>query len=161
VAETKIAYSASTALTWTAAIASSTTAARECTAVDNTTTLYDDVRVMISIQFPNSAPANDKTVYIYAAGYDSTLGYGGSPALTGTDAAITLDAAFTTDPPAMRLAASCWMVQNKTRVFEIPSLASVFGGVLPPKWGLVLVNYSGQTLTAVSARYVGITYTVA
>lgn len=158
-AEIKVAYAASVALTWTAAIASSTTAARECTAVDNTTTLYDDVRVMISIVFPNSAPANDKTVYVYAAGYDSTLGYGGSPALTGTDAAITLDADFTTNPPAMRLAGAFWQVQNKTRTFEIPSMATVFGGVLPPKWGLVLVNYSGQTLTTVTARYVGITYT--
>jgi hypothetical protein len=153
----KIAYGSETSITWTAAIASSATAARECTAIDNTSTKADDYQIAVSIVYPNSAPANDKTVYVYAGAYQgATLGYQGG--LTGSDAAITLDD-ITTTPSPLRLAGAFWQVQNKTRVFTIPSIAAVFGGNVPPKFGLVLVNYSGQTLTTVTASYVAITYT--
>lgn len=159
-AEIKIAYAASAALTWSGAIASSSTVGRESNAIDNTSTLYDDIKLSILITFPNSAPANDKTVYILAGGYDSTNGYDGSGQLTGSDAAITLDGAIDSVPHAFKQLGAFWMVQNKTRVFTIGSVASAFGGVLPPKVGFVVINYSGQTLTTFTARYQGITYTV-
>ena len=155
----KVAYGAETSLTWTAAIASSATAGRECTAIDNTTTLADDYQIAISMTTPNLAMANDKTVYVYAGAYQgATLGWQGSPALTGTDAAYTFDD-ITTTPSALRLAGAFFQVQNKTRVFTIPSIATVFGGNVPPKFGLALINFSGQTLTTVTASYVPITYT--
>ncbi len=159
----KIAYGSETSITWTALHAStslcsaSATAARECTAIDNTSTLADDYQIAVSIVFPNSAPGSDKTVYIYAGAYQgASLGYQGG--LTGSDAAITLDD-VTTTPSPLRLAGSFFQVQNKTRVFTIPSIATVFGGNVPPKFGLVLVNYSGQTLTTVTASYVAMRVT--
>lgn len=160
-AEIKIAYAADTALTWTGAIASSSTVGRESNAIDNTSTLYDDLRVSISIVYPNSAPANDKTVYILAGGWNATNGYDGSPVLTGSDAALTLDGAIDSVPHGFRQLGAFFMVQNKTRVFSIPSVASAFGGVLPPKVGFLVINFSGQTITTFTARYQGITYTVA
>lgn len=159
-AEIKIAYSASAALTWSGAIGSSSTVGRESNAIDNTSTLYDDIKLSISIVYPNSAPANDKTVYILAGGYDSTNGYDGSPALTGSDAGLTLDGAIDSVPHAFKSLGAFFMVQNKTRVFTIPSVASAFGGVLPPKVGFLLINYSGQTITTFTCRWQGITYTV-
>lgn len=154
-------YGSETSLTWSGAIASSVTAARQSDAIDNTSTLADDLIVGVSIVFPNSAPANDKTVYLFAGGWmGSTLGWEGSPALSGTDGAITLDADFTANATALHLARSCFMVQNKTRVFLIPSVAAVFGGTLPPKVAFVAVNYSGQTLTTFTATYRTVTYTI-
>lgn len=161
-ATVKISYDTSAALTWSGAIASSTTVCRESNAINNTTSLYDDVRVFISIVYPNLAPANDKTVYILAGGYlDATIGWAGSPALTGLDAAWTADADLTANASGLKVAGAFWQVQNKTRVFEIPSLATVFGGSLPVQIGLVCWNFSGQTITTFSARYQGIYYTVA
>lgn len=153
-----IAYGTATAITWTLdSLASSTTAGRECTAIDNGTSVKaDDYRIKIKLVAINSATANDKTVYIYAAGYDGTDYTGG---VTGSDAAYTFDD-ITTTPSPMRLATPCFMVINKTRVFEIPSIATVFGGVVPTKFNLVAINYSGQTLsTGCSATYQAITYT--
>lgn len=154
-----IAYGTATAITWTLdSLASSATAGRECTAIDNGTTKADDYRIQIKIVYPNSATANDKTLYVYAAGYDGTNYVGG---LTGSDAAYTFDD-ITTTPSPMRLALAGFMVINKTRVFEIPSIATVFGGVVPVKFGLAAINYSGQTFSAgCSASYQAITYTAA
>lgn len=152
-----IAYGTATAITWTLdSLASSTTAGRECTAIDNTTTKADDYRIKIKIVYPNSAPAGEKTLYIYAAGWDGTDYTGG---LTGSDAAYTFDD-ITTTPSPMKLALAGYMVQNKTRVFEISSINTVFSGVVPSKFGLVAINNSGQTLsTSCSATYQAITYT--
>lgn len=161
VATVNIAYGSETAITWTAAIGASTTVARECTAIDNTSTKADDYAVNISIVYPNAAVGGDGNVYIYAgAWYGANIGWEGSPALTGSDASYTFDAAYTTSPPALRLARACFQVQAKTRVFAIPSIATVFGGVVPDKFGLVLANNSGQTLTTVTAYYQAITFTV-
>ncbi len=160
-ATVKIAYGSATAITWTLdSLASSATAGRECTAIDNTTTLADDYRVMIKIVYPNSATANDKSFYVYAGGYDATTGYAGSGALTGSDAAYTFDD-ITTTPSSLRLALAGFCVINKTRVYEIPSIATVFGGIVPSKFGLAIINYSGQSFsTGCSATYQAITYTV-
>jgi hypothetical protein len=161
VATVQIAYGADTALTWAGAIGSSTTAGRQSNTIDNSSTLADDYEVSVSIVFPNSAPANDKTVYLYAGGnYGATAGWEGRPALTGSDGAYTFND-ITTTPSGLHLAKSCFMVQNTTGVFAIPSLATVFGGSLPEKMALAVANYSGQTITTFTARYRAITYTVA
>lgn len=160
-ATVNVAYGTDTAMTWSGAIASSTTAGRECTAIDNTSTLADDYEITVSIVFPNSAPANDKTVYLYLGGwYGATAGYEGNPVLTGSDAAYTFND-ITTTPSGLRLARACYMVQNTTSVWSIPSVATVFGGTCPAKIGAAVANYSGQTITTFSARYRAITYTVA
>lgn len=156
-----ISYGSDTALTWGGAIASSTTAGRQSDAIDNTSTLADDYEVSVSIVFPNSAPANDKTVYLYAGGwYGATNGWEGRPALTGSDGAYTFND-ITTTPTGLYLAKACFMVQNTTGLFAIPSLATVFGGSLPAKIALAVANFSGQTITTFSATYRAITYTVA
>lgn len=159
-ATVQISYGTDTSLTWSGAIASSTTAGRQSNAVDNSSTLADDYELTVSIVFPNSAPANDKTVYLYLGGwYGSTAGWEGNPALTGSDAAYTFND-ITTTPSGLRLARACFMVQNTTSVWSVPSVATVFGGTVPAQWAGAVANYSGQTITTFTARYRAITYTV-
>lgn len=160
-ATVNIVYAAETALTWAGAIASSTTAGRQSNTVDNTSTLADDYELSVSIVFPNSAPANDKTVYLYAGGwFGATNGWQGRPALTGSDGAYTFND-ITTTPSGLYMMQSCYMVQNTTGLFVVPSLATVFGGSVPAKMAFAVANYSGQTITTFSATYRAITYTVA
>lgn len=160
-ATVNIAYGTDTALTWAGAIASSATAGRQSDAIDNSSTLADDYEVSVSIVFPNSAPANDKTVYLYAGGwYGATGAWQGRPVLTGSDGAYTFND-ITTTPAGLYLAASCFMVQNTTGTFAIPSVATVFGGSLPAKFAFAVANYSGQTITTFTARFRAITWTVA
>lgn len=160
-ATVNISYGTDTALTWAGAIASSTTAGRQSNAIDNSSTLADDYQVTVSIVFPNSATGNDKTVYLYAGGYyGATAGWEGNPALTGSDGAYTFND-ITTTPSGLRLARACFMVQNTTSIWSIPSVATVFGGTLPEQIAFAVANYSGQTITTFTARYRAITYMVA
>ena len=131
-------------------LASSATAGRESTAIDNSSNLYLDALVTVKIVFPNSAPANDKAVYIWAYGWDGTNYTGGC---TGSDAAYTRD-----DPTVLRLIGVVPIpTQNKTYYGGPFSVAAAFGGILPSKWGIVVQNYAGQTLSSgCTATYVGV-----
>lgn len=146
-------FGTETALTWAGAIGSSTTAGRQSNAIDNTSALAVDGLLAISIVFPNSAPANDKSIYIYAGAYiGATNGWQGRPALTGSDGAYTFND-ITTTPSGLFLCQADYQVQNTTGLWVVPSLAAVFGGLLPPKMAFAVANYSGQTITTFSATY--------
>lgn len=153
----KQAFGAATAFTITLnSLASSATAGRESTAVDNTSDLYLDALVEVLISFPNSAPANDKAIYVYA--YDSVDGTNYAGAATGSDAAYTMD-----DPTVLALIGVIPIpTQNKSYRSRAFSVSSAFGGVLPPKWGIMVRNYAGQTLnaSACSAQWRGVYSTV-
>lgn len=152
-----IKYATSTAITITAP-ASSATAGQCCTAVDNTSNLYDDALVMVQVVFPNSATANDKAYYIYIFGSEDGTNYNISTnemASPGTNAACTPDVPTNLLGPFVMET----ITQNKTYTYVIGSIASVFGGVMPRKWGVVIRNYSGQTATTLTVTYTGITYT--
>lgn len=155
-AETKVAYGTSTAITITlATLASSATGGRESTAIDNTSNLFDDALVYVNFVFPNSAPANDKAVYVYAYGSEDGTNY--PEAITGSDANYTRR-----DPTVLRLIGVVPVpTQNLTYKSNPMSVAAAFGGILPRKWGIVVQNYAGQTLTSGSASYTGITWTTA
>lgn len=146
-------YGTETALTWAGAIASSPTAGRQSNPIDNTSALAVDGILAISAVFPNSAPANDKTLYIYAGAYiGATGGWQGRPALSGADGAYTFND-ITTTPSGLFLCQADFQVQNTTGLWIVPSLAAVFGGLLPPKMAFALANYSGQTITTFTATY--------
>lgn len=157
-ADLKLAYGSRTQITCTLdSLTSSTTAGRQSAAVDNTTNKYLDAIVDIKIVYPNSAPANAQVVYVFAFGGDGTNydGYAGA-----SDAAYTFDAITTVGQNLPSLGAIT-MIQNKTQIRKF-SVASAFGGVLPPYWGLVFLNYSGQTLSSgCTVHYTGIYSTVA
>lgn len=155
----KISYGASTSITCTLnSLANSTTAGRGSASVDNSTNLYDDAMLSIAVQTGASgltAP-NCCYVYIYGSSADG-LFLGSSAESEGTDAAVTLDTPtnllgpFVLNAPAASI----------TYRLVIGSIASVFGGVMPYKWGFVLQNQTGAALAASgnTAVYTGITYT--
>jgi len=143
-----------TQITWTLdSLASSATAGRESAVVDNSGDLFDEVLVTMVLPYPNSAPANHLGVYVFAYGYDGTT-YDGYA--TGSDAAYTFDD-ITTKGQNLPQVAFITCIQNKT-ARKTFGLASAFGGAgLPSKWGLVALNYSGQTLsTSCTAYYRGL-----
>ena len=128
-------------------------AGRESTAVDNTTNLFLDALVTVKVKTSSSALANDKAVYVYAYG-TSDGGTTYTDGCAGTDGARTL-----TNPPNARLIGVINAVATSTTYVGGPfSVAAAFGGVLPDHWGIVVVNFTGQTLDASvgSAWYQGV-----
>lgn len=131
--------------------------ARESTAVDNSAAaaLFLDVLVQVAVKtHATNAPTGDKACYVYVYGTSDP----GTPTwpdtVTGTDAGITL-----TVPTQLRLLGviNC-AAANVTYKSEPMSVAAAFGGQVPAKWGIVVVNATGQTLNASgsSAWYQGV-----
>ena len=161
-ATVNVKYGTSTAITCTlASLASSSTAGRTCTVVDNSSNLFDDVLLTIAVKTSASALANDKACYVYLFGSgDGTVYNASSAEAVGADAASSPDV-----PTNMRgpFIISCPAVSTTYRI--VISVAQAFGGVLPKKWGFVLRNFTGQALDSTEGNhqktYTGITYTVA
>lgn len=132
-------------------LVSSSTVGRASTAVDNTINLYLDALVTCKIVYPNLAPANDKAVYFYV--YGTTDGTNYTDGITGTDAGFTPGDWGNLTLLGRPLIA----VQNKTHWWGPFSVAAAFGGSMPAKWGVVVKNFSGQTLgTVCSINYQGV-----
>ena len=156
-ASTKLTFGTATAFTITLnSLASSGTAGRESTVVDNTSDLFLDALVEVRINYPNSAPANDKAIYVYA--YGSLDGTNYPEALTGSDAAYTFKGSAGALTTALRLIGVIPAVQNTDLRFGPFAVAPAFGGIMPAKWGIAVLNYSGQTLAAsnCAAQYRGV-----
>ena len=76
---------------------------------------------------------------------------------TGSDAAITL-----TSPTNARIIGIINIVANSTTYTGGPfSVAAAFGGTLPQKWGIIVLNSSGGTFDAstASVEYQGVNLT--
>jgi hypothetical protein len=154
-----VAYGTSTAITITLnSLASSATAGRESTAIDNSSNKYVDAVCQVTVKIATGTPANDKAVYVYAYGSEDGTIY--TDNATGSDAAITLR-----DPTNVRLVCVIPTPDAGNLTYESSpfSIAQAFGGHMPRKWGLIVRNYSGQALegSGNAATYTGITYTVA
>jgi hypothetical protein len=160
-ADLKIKYPASNAdtvsLTITlASLASSAAwAGRASTAVDNRTNL--DLDHLIGGRFKlGTSPTVSKTVQVYA--YAAQVVASGTPtypdSITGTDAAKTMTSANV----ALACLRFLWAgVTDATTglLLQMPptSIAQVYGGVLPPFWGIFVVQDSGVALDATEASH--------
>jgi hypothetical protein len=160
-ASIKLAYDSSAALTITlASLASSATAGRESTAIDNTSNLGEDALVFVKVKLQAGTPANDKAIYVYAYGSEDGTNY--TDPATGTDAAITLR-----DPTNLRLIGVINTPDSGALTYKSNpfSVAAAFGGILPRKWGIVIRNYTGIAFDATagnhSITYTGVFHTVA
>jgi hypothetical protein len=146
-ADVKTAYGATAqAFTCTlASLASSATAGRESTVIDNTSDEYVDALVMLQAKLQTGTPASDKAIYCYAYGTVDTSTPTYPDKVTGADAAITLD-----DPTQLKLLGTIFAFAAGGLTYKGGpwSVASVFGGVLPQKWGIVVRNFTNITLTA-------------
>lgn len=137
-------YAAAAAITITLASLGATSG-REGTAIDNSTNLYEDVLVFAQLK-SNAVSANDTVAYIYVAGSINDGSDNWPDAVTGSDAAITVNS-----PTQLKLlgvinfgAAGAAAGTFKGGPW---SVAALFGGTLPKKWSIVVVN-SNAALTA-------------
>lgn len=147
---------ATTAITCTLnSLAASATVGRQCTVVDNGTNLFDDALLTIIVTTGTvSAPV---AVWVYIFGSEDGTNFDQDDGVIGTtDAAYTVNAASNLRGP---VAISC---PTSSKVYnKVISIASFFGGVMPRKWGFVVVNNTGGALAGSgnSASYTGITET--
>ncbi len=133
----------------TITLASLTTgSARASTVVDNTTNLFLDALVQVQTK-TGTGPAVPNIINVYAyATVDGGTTY--SDGATGSDAGITLTA-----PPNAVLIGSINVPAASTSYKSGPmSVAAGFGGVLPAKWGIIIENQSGTTLSATGGDHI-------
>lgn len=157
----KQAFAGSTATAITCTLTSlAATSARETNTVDNTSNLYDDALVQVRVKIGATTPANDKSVYVYAWGVIDPTSPKYPDVVTGSDAAITPNS-----PTQLRLIGVINTPTASTSYVSEPmSVAAAFGGVLPQKWGIVIVNSSAvlsATGTDHTVEYQGVYFTVA
>lgn len=120
---------------------------RESAERDNTTDKAVDDMLTGKIT-TGTTPTVDTTISVLVWAGDGTIRAGG---LTGADAAWT---------PAgedKQLAVGAVIVvdatSNHTYEFAVPSIAALFGGVLPKKWGVVVYNATGATLNGTGSNH--------
>jgi hypothetical protein len=143
----KTAFGAETTMTVTnlQSLANSPTAGWQSDVVDNTTDLYLDALVQVVLDFANTAPANDKAAYVFAYGGLTTT-Y--TNPVTGTQGTITLTTIVSTQQNLKLVGVLAYNTADEVVESQPLSVAAAFGGILPPKWGLVIMNYSGAALAA-------------
>lgn len=123
-------------------------AGRESTAVDNSSNLFSDVLLMIKSRSASSGTSSAGYLLIYAYGsVDGGTSYSGNA--SGSDAAIT--------PINMNIIGRVDMTANSTDYKSpIMSIAAAFGGVMPARWGIVVVNNTGATLDSTGGNHAAI-----
>lgn len=150
------------------ATSSTSVAGRESNVVDNTTNKFDEVTVTGQITTGTTPTAGTPiSVYVYCPTdlNSSTYVYpvAGGTALTGADAAATFDAE---QRNMLKLGAVITANATSDRKYTFQfSVAQLFGGIVPLKWGIWVTNQSGVNLNATTGNhwitYTGIKYDVA
>lgn len=143
-ANIKEAFGGDSSITCTlASLASSTTAGRESTAIDNSSNLYVEALVRLHCKLQAGSPGADKTIYVFAYGSEDGTNY--TDNATGSDAALTLRS-----PSNLRLVGTIATPDSGGLTYKSHpiSLAAAFNGVMPSKWGIVILNTSNVTLSA-------------
>ena len=142
-------------------IAPSATAGWQSARVDNKTSVNAlDYEILVYLAAVNTAPANGKVIYVYAVPWvndDSTNWYpgdGGNATLpTGSEGTITI-ADVTANPNNFKLLGTVQNYVQNTPTAGVFFLSNAFGQTMPDGWSLVIINYTGETLTG-TGSYVG------
>lgn len=164
-ANVKLVYASPVTLTLTSAnLTVSATAGWQSDGQDNTSNLYLDALVQMKLAAVNTAPANLKAILLYAFGVadGATTDYGstGAAAVTGTVGTLTFPDVTSLPQVAPQLGYIPYPVQNVAIITPPFSIARCFGGVLPAKYAIGMVNQSGMTLSVTSIKIVPVYATV-
>ena len=124
------------------------TSSRASTVIDNSSNLFNDALVYVIVKTGAGTPATTPYLNIYAYA-TANGGTNYTEGATGTDAGITL-----VSPTNLKLIGIINTPSASTSYSSGPfSVASVFGGVLPQKWGVIIQNNQGQTLDSTSGNH--------
>lgn len=126
-------------------LANSATAGWQSDAVTNTANLYLDDLFQLTLDFANTAPANSRCAFLFAAhSIDGGTTYT-NPA-TGSEGTITL-VNVTTSPQAMPTLGNIpYTTQDEIAESRSLSMAATNCGVLPERYSMALINHSGAAL---------------
>jgi hypothetical protein len=147
-----------------ASLATSATAGRQSTEIDNTTNKYDNVRITGKVTV-GTTPTVNTQILIYALGrLDNTATY--PDAFGASDAARTIRSVGNARGYLKLGAALEVDATTSDRAYEFDfELAQLFGGVVPDFWTLWVVHNTGVNLNATGGnhvfKYMGIKYDVA
>lgn len=158
-ADIKEKFGTATAFTKTNAnLATSATAGWMSNAIDNSSNLYEDALVTIELAAVNTAPANSKAIFLYAFAVVDTAGSAytssGSATPNGSEGTLTFSDVTANSIPMPLLGIIPYPTQNIALNGGPFSVAKCFGGVLPPKWGVAMINHSGMTLNVTNIKYI-------
>lgn len=148
-----IAGTATITLTF-ASLASDTNllAGRECTVVDNSSNLYMDALLSGFIS-TGTSPTVSTNIYVYLYGVlDQTPTY--PDTITGSDANCSLTSANVRNSFTRLVAAiTVDSTSNRKYPFGPISVAQAFGGIMPYKWGVWVVQNTGAALNATGGNH--------
>lgn len=157
-ADVKEKFGTATAFTKTNAnLATSATAGWKSNSIDNSANLYKDALVSVELAAVNTAPGGgSKTIYLYAYSLIEGTAYAstGDGTIDGTEGTVTFPNVGTLPVVLPLLGTIPYPVQNKAINSPALSVAACFGGVLPPKWGVAMINDAGQTLNVTNIYYI-------
>lgn len=128
-------------------LASSATAGWQSDAVNNETNLYLDDMFQVSLDFANTAPANSKCVFLFAA-HSIDGGTKWTHPATGSEGTITLPDVTTTPLHMRTLGQIPYNTQDQAPPSSAFSMAATNCGVLPGRYAMALINHSGAALAA-------------
>jgi hypothetical protein len=124
--------------------------ARESTAISNESNLFLDVLITCKLKTQNSGSiVAPSSAFVYAYG---TVDAGSEwpDTVTGTDAAITLNS-----PTQLPLLGVVYAAAINTTYKAGPwSLARLYGGKMPSRWGVVVLNEFGTALSGTGSDHV-------
>lgn len=146
-ANVALAYGSQNSLTVTNlhSLANSATTVWRSAAVDNTSDLWEDAQVVVTLAFSGTAPGNSRCAYVYAYSGD---GSDYARPANGSEGTTTIPD-VTTNANALRLLGVVpYNTTGETVRTCAFSVAAAFGGSLPPKWGVCIVNHSGAALAS-------------
>jgi hypothetical protein len=141
------------------------TAGRESTAVDNTTNKYMDALVSGSVTVGTTPTINTIIgIYVYAQ-HDDSPTY--QDVFDGTDSAETVTSSGVLNGVVALLGSLSVSATTTDRVYYLKptSVATLFGGVLPKRWGIFVAHNTGVALKSTTNtdtfKYTGIKFDVA
>ena len=148
----KPSYGSTTVLAVTAlqSLASSATAGWKSVRTSNVSALANDYEVMISLTTANTAPANDKAMYLYVIPWYTSDGgttwfasSGGTTTLpTSADATYTI-----ASPNNFRLLGVLNYTTQQMVVQDTFLLSNAFGSRMPDGFSFCVINFSGAALS--------------
>lgn len=162
-----IAYSADTTITISlASLATSATwvAGQESGLIDNTSNKYVDAIVQGKIQ-TGTTPTANTSIIVYVWGSSVSPATTAIDVIDGTDSAETITSVGVRN--SFMKVGAILDVDSNTSNRDYPfsfGVAQLFGGSLPPYWGIFVAHNTGVALNATGGNHVlsfrGITYTV-